>query len=267
MKRIRTRTKSINLPKHSNTIPTTPTKEVLTYMNTPDKKLLLQNQNSDNTSNTSNISGSTIGSKYLHLQNTSTSSNSSNFFNNNSSNSNNYIIPGQSTPNTTTAKYNKYKETLSKKKTPKQISLNIASIQSPEHKAVYYMYNDTEISDRNVEKFSVGKIRSTKNTCNPILSKISEENIDGQGNELSLAPNSAPSKSSSNYKINFLLDQFGQEKVNKLINLIETSPDPMALLNGDGREIEAIVGSKFKLAQNFLKIFFVSSNECFIGGK
>jgi hypothetical protein len=169
-------------------------------------------------------------------------------------------LPGHSTPNTTTAKYNKYKETLSKKKTPKQISLNITSIQSPEHKAVYY--NDTEKYDRDVEKFSAGKIRSTKNTSNPILSKISEENIDIEPNYI---PNSAPSKTSSNYKINFLLDQFGQEKVNKLINLIETSPDPLALLNGDGRDIEAIVGSKFKMAQNFLKIFFVSSNEN--GGK
>ncbi len=65
-----------------------------------------------------------------------------------------------------------------------------------------------------------------------------------------------------NYRISFLIDQIGQDKVNKLLNLIETSSNPIQLLNGDGREIQAIVGTNYKKVQNFLKNFIMPVNSC-----
>jgi hypothetical protein len=65
-----------------------------------------------------------------------------------------------------------------------------------------------------------------------------------------------------NYRISFLIDQIGQDKVNKLLNLIETSSNPVQLLNGDGKEIQTIVGNNYKKVQNFLKNFIMPVNIC-----
>ena len=64
-----------------------------------------------------------------------------------------------------------------------------------------------------------------------------------------------------NYRISFLIEQIGENKVNKLLNLIEKSSDPVKLLNGDGREIQEIVGGSYKKVQNFLKNFILPVNS------
>lgn len=136
-----------------------------------------------------------------------------------------------STNNSTVNSFKQYKENIkSSKKNPKQISLNITSIQSPEQEAVYF----------NEEKDSTELKNKTDLPTNKHINNLFKLN-------------------NNSIKINFLIELFGQEKVNKLINLIENSTNPIILLTNDGKEIESIVGDKFKVAQNFLKCLIVNN--------
>lgn len=152
---------------------------------------------------------------------------------------------------------NKYKPYPTKdmsyiKKGPKQFSLNITSIQSPEQKAVYIK----EKQDQRVlisNSYNSSSATSGKN-LSPAFTLYTESSYNSNSN-LNSNQNSNSPQISNNTKmvVKFLVEQFGQEKVDELLFLLHNSQNPMEFLNGDGRDIESIVGEKFKIAQNFLK--------------
>jgi hypothetical protein len=115
-------------------------------------------------------------------------------------------------------------------KRPKAISINISSIQSPEHKATYQV----EGMD------SVGLFIKKKQRG---LKEVIEE---------------LETNSETSLKIKFMKDKY-KEKYNKLIDLIVNSDNPWEVVNDIDR-IRGIVGDDFTFAQKFLK-FIVSVSK------
>ena len=59
----------------------------------------------------------------------------------------------------------------------------------------------------------------------------------------------------SGFMLNFLHERYGEEKFSLLIELLETSNNPLETLQ-DEEKIVNIVGEDFKIAQKFLRIVF-----------
>lgn len=156
-------------------------------------------------------------------------------------------------------KLKQYKDLSVKKKGPKQLSLNFTSIQSPEHKTVFYEESQDSQSEFKLTVHPVnGRVQGSKDLS-------PKKNFNTDPNVTNFSPsnsgNNYPSPSkSTNVVLNFLVEQFGESNVNRLIQLVEQSQNPIDLLNGDGRQIQEIVGDKFKIAQNFLKKMIASSD-------
>lgn len=173
--------------------------------------------------------------------------NSNNINSNNSLNSN----------NNSNISLSKRLENISKKNHSKQIS--ISSIQSPEHKAVYFKEEN--------KNFKI-EIHSTKNShhqrsqssLNDNLHLINPKKKISYNKKINLQEyliSNSPKKGNeqSYLYMNFLSDRYGEEKIKKLISLVENNLNPFE----DLTQIKDIVGEDYKIAVKFLSNVIDSS--------
>jgi hypothetical protein len=172
-------------------------------------------------------------------------------------------------PNTsnTTSRINLNTQSASKFKTNKElsakklkpISINFTSVESPYHKAIYIKENENEFN------IDIKPLKSENNilmdaNSNP-LSRNSYNTYESDSTATTEIKKTYNSFYSSNTAVSFLIQQFGENKVDQLLYLIENSSNLIELLNGDGREIKRIVGDKYQTAQNLLKRVVAAKNS------
>ena len=106
--------------------------------------------------------------------------------------------------------------------------------------------------------------------CNFLVKEICPDRLDSHALLIKTDTNESRIKtikqSETSHYLNKLLSHFGDNIVNLLINLIENSSSPIKILNGDGKEIEKIVGKDYKAAQSYLvKIFIFDEKRSRLG--
>jgi hypothetical protein len=123
-----------------------------------------------------------------------------------------------------------------KKGHSKAISINISSIQSPEHKVTY------EIEDIEDNELKLESVRKT-----PKQKSLKEVIDDLEVN------------TETSLKIKFMKDKF-KDKYDKLIDLLVHADNPWEIVNDIGA-IKSIVGDDFAFAQRFLKFIIAVSKS------
>jgi hypothetical protein len=178
----------------------------------------------------------------------STNSNSSNANPPNNSSRGNIIAQSA-------CKFKTYKEFSAKKLKP--ISINFTSVESPDHKAIYIKENEFNIDLKPLKSENSITIEANSNSSGRNVYNTYQ--TDSTNN--SEIKKNYSSFYSSNTAVSFLVQQFGESKVDQLLNLIEKSSNLIELLNGDGKEIKKIVGDKYQTAQNLLKRVVSTKNS------
>ena len=139
-------------------------------------------------------------------------------------------------------KYKKYKETLNK------------------------FHNRNHSKSIELNYFSMQEAKNKEDSCNFLVQEIGPDRFGSHAALIKTDNNGSRQKnlkqSETSFYLNKLLSHFGENIVNSLINLIENSLSPIKILNGNGKEIEKIVGKDYKAAQSYLmKIFIFDDNS------
>jgi hypothetical protein len=156
-------------------------------------------------------------------------------------------------------KTKKINESTSKKMHSRQISINISSIQSPEHKAIYHYEEnnkgelklDLQQHNQNINSNKPKHVRSISqiNTSNLPTRKISSSKKINLTEYLSASPKKGNEQ--PHLYMNFLIDRYGDSKIKKLISLVEDAENPFEILNNI-ETIKGIVGDDYKIAVKYL---------------
>jgi hypothetical protein len=115
-----------------------------------------------------------------------------------------------------------------KKGQSRPISINISSVQSPEHKVTY----EIEDSNENELKVEIARKKSKQKSMKEVIEDL-ENNTE------------------TSLKIKFMKDKY-KEKYDRLIDLLIQTDNPWEVVN-DAGAVRNIVGDEFAIAQRFLK--------------
>ena len=158
------------------------------------------------------------------------------------------------------------------------------NIQMNNQEKVNHQFNNEKLLKKNNSSISENLVTVNLNSETSILNSNSNlislsnnyspiESSNYKSSELNLTKNQIydkiPNKIEINQKslrsgfiLNFLLERYGEEKFSLLIDLLESSDNPLERLKEE-EKLKNIVGDDFQIAQKFLRIVFKNTQNNF----